>query len=184
MAAYTVMRKDLRLIFRDRSALIFLFGLPLVFAFLFGTAFGGSGAKGAARSPVKVLVANEDRGAQGKELIATMQRMGVEAENAVGGSIEVGRRVRTGDRAVGVVVPPDFSAQLEQTVTALASGNAAPQQAHLRLVIDPAQLQLAGLAQGAISGAAQRLAGNLFRKQFSGSSGGVASGKASAPPLL
>ena len=183
MAAYTVMRKDLRLIFRDRSALIFLFGLPLVFAFLFGTAFGGSGAKGGARSPVKVLVANEDRGAQGKEFIATMQRMGVEAENAVGGSIEVGRRVRTGDRAVGVVVPPDFSAQLEQAVAALSSGSASGPQAHLRLVIDPAQLQLAGLAQGAISGAAQRLAGNLFRKQFSGSSGSASEGGNERAPV-
>ena len=186
LAGYIIMCKDLRLIFRDRSALIFLFGLPLVFAFLFGTAFGGSGSKGQARSTVKVLVSNEDKGVQGKEFIAAMQRMGVDAENAVGGSIEVARRVRAGDRAVGVVVPPDFSAQLEQTVTSLSSGSTAGTQAHLRVVIDPAQLQLAGLAQGAISGAAQRVAGNLFRKQL-GIVSGVALPEAAAenerPPV-
>ena len=158
------MRKDLRLIFRDRSALIFLFGLPLVFAFLFGTAFGGSGSK-ANRSPVRVLVANADTGAHGREFIAMMTDMGVAVEPARGGEREVTRRVRSGDRAVGVIVPPDYSAQLERAVNAIAARAPGALNAHLRLLTDPAQAQLAGLAQGAIAGAAQRAAGQMTRKR-------------------
>lgn len=162
------MCKDLRLIFRDRSALIFLFGLPLVFAFIFGTAFSGSGARNASRSPIKVLVANEDTGPHGQEFLDAMQKLGVAVEKAVD-SHEVGKRVRTGERAVGVVVPSDFSVQLDHAVAAAISLNriSDKSQAHLRLLIDPAQLQLANLAQGAISGAAQRLAGNLIKKRMS-----------------
>ena len=158
------MCKDLRLIFRDRSALIFLFGLPLVFAFLFGTAFSGSGSRSASRSPIKVLVANEDAGQHGQEFLNAMQRLGVAVEKAAD-SHEVGKRVRTGERAVGVIVPSDFSDRLDHTVSAAASLSpiSDKSQAHLRLVIDPAQIQIASLAQGAISGAAQRVAGNLTR---------------------
>ena len=158
------MRKDLRLIFRDRSALIFLFGLPLVFAFLFGTAFGGSGSKGS-QSPVRVLVANADRGAQGRDLLATMTDMGVAVELAQGGEPEVMRRVRNGDRAVGVIIPPDYSAQLERAVEGVTARDANAPQAHLGILTDPAQAQLAGLAQGAIAGAAQRNAGQMARKR-------------------
>lgn len=163
-AALAIMRKDLRLIRRDRSALIFLFGLPLVFAFLFGTAFGGSDSK-PSRSPVRVLVANNDKGTQGQAFITAMTGMGVAVETASGGEPEVTRRVRTGDRAVGVVVPPDFSAQLEQTVDQVAARNPNAPQTHLQIFTDPAQMQIAGLAQGAIAGAAQRIAGQMVRKR-------------------
>lgn len=167
-AAFGIMRKDLLLISRDRSALIFLFGLPLVFAFLFGTAFGKAGGRNSNRSPVVVLVANEDVGQQGEALLAAMRKLGIGVEMAKEGSLEVARRVRTGDRAIGVVVPPDFSAQMGRTVDAMTSNstNGTVPQTHIRLLMDPAQQQLAGLAQGAISGAAQRLVAMQTRQRF------------------
>ena len=74
-----IARKDLRVILRDRSSLIFIFALPLVFMGVFGAAFGRSG-ESAKPMVVSVLVFNGDKGKHGAELIKAMQAVGLKPD--------------------------------------------------------------------------------------------------------
>lgn len=164
MPFWNITRKDLRILFRDRSALVYIFGMPVMFVVTFGMIFGGGGNQNANPAPVKLLVCNLDRGPQGRKLITTMGQMGLSIEEDTAGEQDTLKRVRSGDRAMGIVIPRDFSATLEKaTQTTGDEARGAPVQAHLQVLVDPAQASLAGMAQGALFGAAQRVAGPLYR---------------------
>lgn len=158
-----VMRKDLRVLFRDRTALIFIFGLPLIFALVFGLISSAASGRGGKSVPLKVLVVNQDTGAHGAELIQAMKQLGM-TEEAETQFAAMSHRVKTGDRPVGVLIPSDFSAKLEAAVKGL--GDPKAPQAKLKVLIDPAQSQTAGLAQAAIFGATQKVVGPLYGAAF------------------
>ena len=164
MAFWSIARKDIKVLFRDRSALVFIFGLPLIFTFIFGSIFGGKGG-GDNRAPLQVLVVNQDAGPQGAALIEAMQKNGVLVGTDLHSVLALMEKVKNGDYAVGVVIPPDFSKRLPEIIHQIhETGKAAP--LHLQVLTDPAQPQIAGMAQGAIFGATQRVAGPLFRNEF------------------
>jgi ABC-2 type transport system permease protein len=156
------MRKDLRVLKRDRTALIFTFALPLFFTLIFGSAFGRSGSDGGKNSPMKLLVANMDAGPHGSEVVAAMKQVGLTVEPAASGA-EATARVKKGDMALGVVIAPDFSVQLEQAVKQAVAGDPNHVQARLQVLVDPAQMQIAGFVQGALFAAVQRASAPLYR---------------------
>ena len=158
----TIMRKDLRVLKRDRTALIFTFALPLFFTLIFGSAFGRSGANGGKNSPLKVLVANADAGRQGTEVIAAMRQVGLAVQSVVS-SAAATDQVRKGDAALGLVIGQDFSARLDEAVRQAAAGDAGHIQARLQVLVDPAQTQIANMAQGALYAAVQRATAPLYR---------------------
>jgi len=158
---WSIARKDVRLIFRDRTALIFIFGLPLIFTLIFGAAFGHSDGN-EKRNPLKVLVANQDEGKQGAAMVAAMRSLGLTVEEAHNAN-EIKDRVKSGDRPVGIVIAPDYTKQLQAAIDQITSGSAKPEQAHMQMLVDPAQSQIAGMAQGAIYAATQRASAPLFR---------------------
>ena len=53
MQFLTIARKDIRVLFRDRSAMIFIFGLPIIMTSIFGVIFGKQG-KEPTRVPLKI----------------------------------------------------------------------------------------------------------------------------------
>lgn len=164
----TVMRKDLRILFRDRTALVFIFGLPLIFALMFGLIYSGSGGKDAGkRVPLNVLVLNQDRGPHGAELTQAMKQLGM-SEEPEPNFARMAHRVKTGERPVGLLIPSDFSASLDLAVKEF--GDPKAQQAKLKMLLDPAQGQLGGLAQAAIFGATQKVVGPMYGATF-GTSG-------------
>jgi ABC-2 type transport system permease protein len=156
-----VMRKDLKIIFRDRTALIFMLALPLVLTLLFGFIFAGRGGQQGSRGPMKILVANLDKGRYGAQFVAQMNSLGLTTELEPGGEAAAVERVKSGQRALGVILPPDFSDQMERAVGRVTGDPSAP-QAHLKVVVDPAQSEVAGIAQGAIFAAAQRVFGSVI----------------------
>lgn len=159
-----VMRKDLRVLFRDRTALVFIFAMPLMFTLTFGLMFSGRSSDDSGRGTIRVLVVNQDTGSIGKEFVAALGKVGLKVEEQAGGAEIVNERVRSGDRPLGIVIPPDFSAQLTQAVQARVSGNKASQtQMHLQVLKDPAQEEAAGMARGAIQAATQRAIAPLYR---------------------
>jgi ABC-2 type transport system permease protein len=64
---------------------------------------------------------------------------------------------------MGIAIPPDYSATLDAAVRSTVDQSATPPQAHLLRYVDPAQEQVAAIAQGAVTGAMQRSVGALIR---------------------
>lgn len=158
MLFWTIMLKDLRLLFRDRSALIFILAMPVAVVLTFGLIFGDRGERG---SLLKIVVANQDQGKHGAEVVKTLRQMGLTVEETTVERLLV--QVRSGRRAIGVLLPSDFSKQLDKAVKLGFSATPA-QQAHLEVKLDPAQSSLAGMAQSAIGAAMQRVVSPLYRE--------------------
>jgi ABC-2 type transport system permease protein len=164
MQFMTIARKDLRVLFRDRSAMIFIFGLPLIMTSIFGLIFGRQG-KEETRAPLKILIANQDAGPHGAELIASMEKLGMTPVLETHGSAALDKRVKSGDLPFGLVIPAHFSADLDTAVKGLAANDPTAPQVKLTLQIDPAQTQLEGVAQGTILGASQRVYAPILRTE-------------------
>jgi ABC-2 type transport system permease protein len=165
MQFIAIARKDLRVLFRDRSAMIFIFGLPIIMTSIFGVIFGKQGGKQEIRVPLKILVANLDKGPHGAELIESMQKLGMTPDPEPKGAAEVEKRVKSGDRPFGLTIPANFSTGLEAAVKELAANNPNASQVKLTLWVDPAQTQLEGLAQGTVLAASQRVYAPILRTE-------------------
>ncbi len=163
MPFWSIARKDLRTILRDKSGAIMLFLLPLVFLFVFGAAFGGQSQAGN-KSPFKILVSNADQGKRGAEVVRAIQQVNLTTQETAGGAQEVEAQVSKGAYAIGVILPADFSAQLEAYVQTASEGKSSPTPTEMRVLIDPAQPQVAGMAKGAIFASVQRVMGPLYRE--------------------
>src|SRR5579863_1237463 len=100
MQFWTIARKDLRILRRDKSALIFTFGMPIILTFVFGSMSGGRG--GSPASGLKVLVANQDAGQRSSEAISAMKNGGLNPINEPGGPAAVEQKIAKGDFVVGV----------------------------------------------------------------------------------
>ncbi|MFV2071223.1 MAG: ABC transporter permease [Thermoanaerobaculales bacterium] len=140
----TIARHDLRLVLADRSAVMWLFFLPVVFATFFGLAMGGGSSPGDAAASLTVV--NHDSGELSEVLIADLAGGGLEIteltpeERAIAENI-----VRT------LVIPAEFSAH----VLAL-------EKVTLRLEKEPNTSSEAALvAQARITAAIARLLGRL-----------------------
>src|SRR5689334_7874345 len=95
MPVWSIARKDLRILFRDRSALVFIFGLPLIFTLIFGVIFNRQDRNG--ETTIKVLVVNQDAGPHGTELIEAMGKVGLKTDLAAEGLVSVEKRITKGD---------------------------------------------------------------------------------------
>lgn len=164
MQFMTIARKDLRVLFRDRSAMIFIFGLPLIMTSIFGVIFGRQG-KEETRVPLKIVVANLDRGSHGAELIESMQKMGMTPVLESNGATAVEQKVKNGDQPFGITIPTDFSSGLEAAVKGLAANDPNAPQVKLQLRVDPAQTQLAEIAAGTLRAASQRVYAPILRTE-------------------
>jgi ABC-2 type transport system permease protein len=125
--ALTLLRKDLRLFVRDRTALFFLLVLPIGLGAVMGTAMGG-GMMGGGTKSRKIAIAIEDldqtpRSQDLVEAVSGVSALRVEVMS------DVRRVVADGDRAGGLVIPEGYGA-------ALAAGDAPPD---LVLYRDPAK---------------------------------------------
>ena len=161
MPFWSIALKDLRLLFRDRSAMIFLFGFPLIFTGVFGSVYGG-GSKGKP-SPIKILYCNQDAGVHGAELLKTMQEMGLTVEAAQSPAI-LQEKIKKGAEAIGLALSPNYSQEIETSIHQRIDGVENPVQTKLTLLTDPAQEQVADMAKGAINGAVQRSTARLYRE--------------------
>ena len=106
--AFHIGLNDLRLFLRDKSAYIWLLGMPLAFAFFMGFAMRDSGGDPANARP-SMLIVNQDEGFAGKLFLETLDQQGL---NVVGEENAEGA-VR------GLTIPADFTEKLlskEQTL--------------------------------------------------------------------
>ena len=109
-SALTLARKDLRLFFRDRTAVLLTFLLPIVLGSVFGAAMGSmSGGERSAAPRIGLALEDRDDSAESRALIAALQR-------ADGLRIDIVADARgpvaNGKRAVGLAIPEGYGAGL------------------------------------------------------------------------
>lgn len=161
-AVWSIAIKDLRILRRDRSALVFLVGFPLIFTAIFGAIYGR--AEQQKSTAIKVLVVNQDRGAHGAELIEAMGKLGLAVEEDKSGPDSLKKRVTGGEQPLGLIIPENYSQQIEADVKSQSEGSQSPGQARITRIVDPAQTTVATIAEGVVTGAVQRSTGMLYRR--------------------
>jgi ABC-2 type transport system permease protein len=103
-AIFSMARKDLRLLLRDKVGFFFTFFFPLIFAIFFGSIFGGIGSGSAA---MKVVVVDEDQTDGSFEFIEDLKSTeGLQIDSAP--REEAVSLVRRGKRTAYVILPEGF----------------------------------------------------------------------------
>lgn len=109
-AVWTLAVKDLRLLARDRMAVFWVIGFPLIMAFLFGAMFGGGGGEGdAAASAIPIALVDAEGSAESKAFAASLEASKDVAVTRVADRDAARRRVLSGDAAAYVVLVGDFA---------------------------------------------------------------------------
>ncbi|CEK18005.1 ABC-2 family transporter protein [Chthonomonas calidirosea] len=161
-AFWWVMRKDLRILFRDRTAVVFIFGLPLIFAFIFGLIYSKAGRQGGAGISLRILAVNNDEGDSSKTFLAALHQMGLQVVPAksIG---QLRNAVLTGGYPAGLVIPSNFTTLLKGWAEHAVLGQDAL-SVPLLVYIDPAQTQFESLTKASIEGAVQRTLAPLIQQ--------------------
>jgi ABC-2 type transport system permease protein len=153
----TIMLKDLKLIFRDRTALIFLFGLPLVFALVFGVIYTKSARENGKLPPLKITVADHDGTRISTQLIGNLSVLGLHIVRASKHD-HIREDVMQGDIHAGLVIPATF-ANIVRNWARRPPGKQSPLPIlSLHLFIDPAETQMEPVIKAAVHGALMRTA--------------------------
>jgi ABC-2 type transport system permease protein len=155
-----LVRKDLKLFFNDRKAVIVGLVVPIVLASFFGYMFGGQGGK-AETSKVPVLVIDQDGSDISRGLIA---QLGSEKYVDVKPSeLDAAREaVRKGKATAAIVIPKGFG---KDAGRALFTGANKPE---LGLLYDPSHNIELGMLKGLLSGAVMQ---TVSKEMFGGRSG-------------
>jgi ABC-2 type transport system permease protein len=142
-AIATIALNEIRLVARDRVALLFIVALPAAIMFIIGSTFGSMDS-------FAVGVVDQDGTAASRDLVAALDRGdGIDVET-YGSRDALRRDVRSGTVGAGVVVPDGYAAAL-----------AGPEGATVDLVADPSSAAAAATqaaVRGAVGDAAVRLA--------------------------
>lgn len=155
-----LLRKDLKLFFNDRKAVMVGMLVPIVLAAFFGYLFGGHGGN-AETSKVAILVIDQDGSDISRGLIS--QLSGDKMLDVKPSPLDAAREaVRKGKATAAIVVPKDFGRDAGH---ALFTGANKPE---LALLYDPSHSMELGLIKGILSGAVMQ---TVSKEMFTGSSG-------------
>jgi ABC-2 type transport system permease protein len=157
-----LVKKDLRLFFADRRAVLMSVLAPIAIASFFGFIFSdGNDRRDASR--VAVVVVDEDRSAISTDLTT---RVGTDAALEVKAAtlIEAKDAVRRAKAAVAIVLPSGFGTA---AAAAFFGGNN-QKKAELTLLYDPSHATEAAMVQGILSGHAME---SVSKEMFTGRSG-------------
>jgi ABC-2 type transport system permease protein len=154
-----LVRKDLRLFFSDRRAVIMSVVAPIAIASFMGYLFGGSGVTETSRIPV--LAADLDGSAISREVVASLA--GEKALDVKPASVEQGRQsVRRGKATVAIVIPKGFGTEAGR---AFFSSEKKPE---IGLLFDPSHSAELSMVQGVLSGAVMQA---VSKEMFQGPMG-------------
>jgi ABC-2 type transport system permease protein len=155
-----LVRKDLKLFFNDRKAVVVGMLTPIVLASFFGYLFGGQGGN-AETSKVPVLVIDQDGSDISRGLIAQLasdKNLDVKPS-----ALDAAREaVRKGKATVAIVIPKDFGRDAGH---ALFTNAAKPE---LGVLYDPSHNAELGMVKGILSGAVMQ---TVSKEMFTGKGG-------------
>ena len=155
-----LVRKDLKLFFNDRKAVVVGMLAPIVLASFFGYLFGGQGGN-AETSKVPVLVIDQD-GSDISRGLAT-QLAGDKNLDVKQSTLDAAREaVQKGKATAAIVIPKDFGRDAGH---ALFAGASKPE---LGLLYDPSHNAELGMVKGILSGAVMEA---VSKEMFTGRGG-------------
>jgi ABC-2 type transport system permease protein len=157
-------RKDLKLFFNDRKAVIVGLLVPIVLASFFGYMFGGQSGK-AETSKVPVLIIDQDGSDISRGLIT---QFGSDKNLDVKPSTLDAARdaVRKGKATAAIVIPKDFGKDAGRALfTGARTGASKPE---LGVLYDPSHNVELGMVKGILSGAVMQA---VSKEMFTGRSG-------------
>src|SRR5262249_22937922 len=155
-----LVRKDLRLFFQDRRAVVVGLVVPIVCGSFFGYLFGGQRGK-SEPSKMAVLFVDEDQSAISRGVstkLAADNKLDVKPP-----TLEVARTaVRKGKARAAVVVPKNFGTEAGD---AFFGG---PKKPEIGLLYDPSHAMELGMISGILNGAVMQV---VSKEMFTGESG-------------
>jgi ABC-2 type transport system permease protein len=157
-----IVRKDLKLFFTDRRAVLVTFAVPIVIASFMGALIQGAARPGA-RARVTVAIANEDASAISAAIVAGVQKdddLAVTMTTAA----DARERVRLGGAGVALVIPAGFGEGAGRAFFR-PDDQARPQ---LGVLYDPSRTAEVGMVRGLFTEHAMQAVG---QEMFSGRAG-------------
>jgi ABC-2 type transport system permease protein len=147
----TLALKDLKLLVRDKAALFWVFGLPLLIGVLFGTIFGGSNDT----SPIAVAVIDQDHSTESSALVASLKKSAALKVNESQETLATaGAAVVKGSLVAYVLIPEGYGDEVRN----FRYGNGPA----LHVGIDPSRKAEGGLLQGVVAQAAYGQMGEMM----------------------
>jgi ABC-2 type transport system permease protein len=166
-----LVRKDLRLFFSDRRAVILSFAAPIAIATFFGSIFSGSSTGASARIPI--MLTDEDGGEIARAIVASLREDS--ALRVTDGPADSAREaVRRGHASVAVMIPPGFGDRAGQALFG------AGEEPELQLVYDPSHGPEVAMVRGILTGhvletvSGQMFSGRRGRELMDSTLGGLA----------
>jgi ABC-2 type transport system permease protein len=159
--------KDLRVIFRDRSALILMLLAPFVLTVAMGLVTGSLGSSSSGVSQVSVVVVNLDQNAMGNSLVEQLkspqlsQLLAVDENNDVAAARAL---VDASNTAAAVIIPAGFTSNMISQV-----GQSAATVAQIEVYKNPSRTIGAGVVQSAV----ERILGEMETTYLSRQAAGV-----------
>jgi len=158
-----MVRKDLRLFFTDRRAVLLTFAAPIAIASFIGSITQNAG-RSAERTRISVAIVDEDGSTISKAIVAGVQKD--ENLTAVPTTAEEAReRVRRGTTSVALIIPDGFGKSAGRSLFRPAGIEAKPQ---LDVLFDPSRTAEVGMVRGIFTEHAMQAVG---QEMFSGATG-------------
>ena len=137
MTMFQICKKDMLLLVRDKSALFFTVGFPLLMAIFFGTVFSGGGSS----AGISLAIADQDNSQESKAYIETLTKSAALRVTLLDEDI-ASEKVRKGKISAMLVIPKGFGAARESLFDGVTP--------EIRLGIDPGKKAAAGMLQGVL----------------------------------
>jgi ABC-2 type transport system permease protein len=152
-AFLALVRKDLRIFFQDRRAVIMAFVAPIMIGSFFGYVFGGQSRPNGAQGKTTVLVVDQEKDTLSTQILDYMRAEPLlQLQEA---SLEEAQdQVRKGKASVAVVIPAGFGRQAGQAL--LGQGT----RPTLTFFEDPSRTMEAKMIQGMLMGQVIRALGH------------------------
>ncbi len=154
---FAIAKKELKVIARDRGALVGLFLLPIAFILVMTTALQGVFDTGSNNNPVQLLIVNQDQGQIAANVISDLKGVqGLDLIEDQGGQAltrsSAEDLITSGQYQIALVFPVDFSDRILATAT---QGDAP--KTTVTFITDPTVgSQLLSPAQGMVEGYVER----------------------------
>jgi ABC-2 type transport system permease protein len=118
---WSTIRKDVRILLRDKVGLIFMFGLPIILVVIV-TTIQNSAFEVVSAKKIPMLVCNKDGGGVSLRFLAALDKAGVFDMQAVAGPGDSLLQARLHDKValVGMVIPRGFSDKVNADAKAVA----------------------------------------------------------------
>jgi ABC-2 type transport system permease protein len=120
---WVTIKKDIRILIRDKIGLIFMFGMPILLVIVV-TIIQNNTFDLLSKNKIQLIVCNQDTGTSGAQFIQDVDTLGmfrlveVPKEETRSQFIE---NIRDRDALLGIIIPGDFSNQVNSTAKTIAS---------------------------------------------------------------